>query len=128
MAWQRYQTEQRSRSASFKSNFSSKSAAIESRSSLRQQNSALGKGRVDEEALYSNSDFHNAPEGRNQYSTGRMGWMAHRKWKETKQQPGTAGPGNMLACCLISFHFLWAIHPVAFRIFPLFGFVYLASA
>ena len=37
--------------------------------------------------------------------------MAHRKWKDPKQQPGTAGPGNMLGCCLISFHFLWAIHP-----------------
>ena len=35
--------------------------------------------------------------------------MAHRKWKETKEQPGTAGPGNMLSCCLISFHFLWVI-------------------
>ena len=35
--------------------------------------------------------------------------MAHRKWKETKQQPGTAGPGNMLGCGLVSFHFLWAI-------------------
>ena len=38
--------------------------------------------------------------------------MAHRKWKETKQQPsmlpGPAVPG----CCLISFHFLWAIHPI----------------
>ena len=45
-------------------------------------------------------------------STGRMGWMAHRKWKEAKQLPDTAGPGNMLVCCLISFHFLWAIHPV----------------
>ena len=33
--------------------------------------------------------------------------MAHRKWKETKQQPCTAGPGNMLGC--ISFYFLWAI-------------------
>ena len=44
--------------------------------------------------------------------TGRMGWMAHRKWKEIKQQPGTAGPGNMLDCCLLSFHFLWAIHPI----------------
>ena len=32
-----------------------------------------------------------------------MGWMAHRKWKEAKQLPGTAGPGNMLGCCLISF-------------------------
>ena len=35
--------------------------------------------------------------------------MAHRKWKEVKQQQGTAGPGNMLGCCLVSFHFLWAI-------------------
>ena len=35
--------------------------------------------------------------------------IAHRIWKETKQDPGTAGPGNMLGCCLISFHFLWAI-------------------
>ena len=35
--------------------------------------------------------------------------MAHRKWKETKQQPGTAGPGNMLGWCLVSFHFLWSI-------------------
>ena len=46
------------------------------------------------------------------HSTGRMGWMAHRKWKEIKQQPGTAGPGNMLGCSLVSFHFLWAIHPI----------------
>ena len=38
--------------------------------------------------------------------------MAHRKWKEIKQQPGTAGPGNMLGCYLLSFHFLWAIHPI----------------
>ena len=44
--------------------------------------------------------------------TGRMWWMAHRKWKEAKQLPGTAGPGNMLGCCLIYFHFLWAIHPI----------------
>ena len=35
--------------------------------------------------------------------------MAHGKWKETKLQPGTAGPGNMLGCSLVSFHFLWAI-------------------
>ena len=35
--------------------------------------------------------------------------MAQRKWKDTKLQPGVAGPGNMLGCCLISFHFLWAI-------------------
>ena len=45
-------------------------------------------------------------------STGRMGWMAHRKWKEAKQLPGTAGSGNMLGCSLIFFHFLWAIHPI----------------
>ena len=38
--------------------------------------------------------------------------MPYRKWKECKQQPGTAGPGNMLGCCLIYFHFLWAIHPI----------------
>ena len=42
-------------------------------------------------------------------SAGRMGWMSHRKWKDIKQQPGTAGPGNMLGSCLVSFHFLWAI-------------------
>ena len=35
--------------------------------------------------------------------------MAHRKWKENKQQPGTTGPGNMLGSSLVSFHFLWAI-------------------
>ena len=35
--------------------------------------------------------------------------MAHRIWKETKQEPGTAEPGNMIDCCLVSFHFLWAI-------------------
>ena len=44
-----------------------------------------------------------------------MGYMAPRKWKEIKQQPDTAGPGNILGCCLLSFHFLWplwAIHPI----------------
>ena len=35
--------------------------------------------------------------------------IAHRKWKETKLQPGTAGIGNMLGRCLVSFHFMWAI-------------------
>ena len=35
--------------------------------------------------------------------------MAHRIWKETKQQPNTAGPGNMLDCCLVSFLSLWDI-------------------
>ena len=38
--------------------------------------------------------------------------MAHRKWKEMKQQPsllpGPAVPG----CCLIYLHFLWAILPI----------------
>ena len=37
--------------------------------------------------------------------------IAHRKLKETKQEPGTAGPGNMLGCCLVSFYFLFP-HPV----------------
>ena len=41
-----------------------------------------------------------------------MGWIAHRKWKEIKQQPSTAGPGNMLGCCLLSFYFLEAIHTI----------------
>ena len=35
--------------------------------------------------------------------------MAHRIWIETKQEPGTAGKGNLLGCCLVSFHFLWTI-------------------
>ena len=39
--------------------------------------------------------------------------IEHRKWRETKQQPsmlpGPAVPG----CCLVSFDFLWAGHPVA---------------
>ena len=35
--------------------------------------------------------------------------MAHRKWRETKLHPDTAGPGSMLGWCLISFNFLWAI-------------------
>ena len=47
-----------------------------------------------------------------EFRTGRIRWMSHRKWNETKQQPrmlpGPAVPG----CCLISFHFLWAIHPI----------------
>ena len=41
-----------------------------------------------------------------------VGWMSHRKWKETKQDPsmlpGPAVPGS----CLASFHFRWAIHPI----------------
>ena len=43
------------------------------------------------------------------FSTALVLRMAHMIWKETKQQPDTAGPGNMLGCCLVSFHFLWAI-------------------
>ena len=38
--------------------------------------------------------------------TGWMEWMSHRKRKETKQQPGTAGPGNILGCCLVNLHVL----------------------
>ena len=39
--------------------------------------------------------------------TVRVDSLPHRKWKEIKQEPGTAGPGNMLGCCLIYFHFRW---------------------
>ena len=39
--------------------------------------------------------------------TVRVDSLPHRKWREIQQQPGTAGPGNMLGCCLIYFHFLW---------------------
>ena len=41
-----------------------------------------------------------------------MEWMSHRKWKETKQQPGTAGPGDILLCCLVSLFFLCDIHSI----------------
>ena len=36
-------------------------------------------------------------------STGRMGWIAHRKWKEAKQLPGTAGSsrGSRSIRCLL---------------------------
>ena len=43
------------------------------------------------------------------HSTACGHGMAYRKWKETKVHPGTAGPGNMLGCRLVSFHFLLAI-------------------
>ena len=39
-------------------------------------------------------------------------WMSHRKQKDTKQQPGTAGPGNILGCCLVSLCFLCDIHSI----------------
>ena len=45
-------------------------------------------------------------------STGRMGWMAHRKWKEIKQQPSMLPGPAVSGCCLVSFHFMWAIHPI----------------
>ena len=45
-----------------------------------------------------------------QIHTEWMEWMSHRKRKETKQQPGTAGPGNMLGCCLVSHCLLYDIH------------------
>ena len=38
-----------------------------------------------------------------------MDRIVDRIWKKTKQQPSTAGPGNILGCCLVSFHFLWFI-------------------
>ena len=38
--------------------------------------------------------------------------MSHMKWKETKQQSGTAGPGNILGCCLVSLSFLCDIHSI----------------
>ena len=41
------------------------------------------------------------------HSTVRVDSLPHRKWNEIKQQPGTAGPGNLLGCCLIYFHFRW---------------------
>ena len=41
------------------------------------------------------------------HCTVRVDSLPHRKWKEIQQQPGTGGPGNMLGCCLISFHFRW---------------------
>ena len=43
--------------------------------------------------------------------------MAHRKQKETKQQPGTAGPGYILGCCLASLRFLCDIHSVLYSWF-----------
>ena len=41
------------------------------------------------------------------HSTVRVDSLPHRKWREIQQQPGTAGSGNMLGCCLIFLHFLW---------------------
>ena len=41
-----------------------------------------------------------------------MEWMSHRKWRDTKQQPGTGGPGNILGCCLVSLRFLCDLHTI----------------
>ena len=41
-----------------------------------------------------------------------MEWMSHRKRKETKQQPGPAGPGSILGCCLFSLSFLCDLHSI----------------
>ena len=38
--------------------------------------------------------------------------MAHRKWKEIKQQPSMLPGPAVSGSCLASFHFLWAIHPI----------------
>ena len=38
--------------------------------------------------------------------------MSHRKLKETKQQPDTAGTGDTLGCCLVSLRFLCDIHSI----------------
>ena len=47
------------------------------------------------------------------YNTGCGRRMANRKWKETKQQPGTAGPGNMIGCYYVSFFPFPVGHSVA---------------
>ena len=41
-----------------------------------------------------------------------MGWMSHRNWKETKQQPSMFPGPAVSGCCSISFHYLWAIDPI----------------
>ena len=64
------------------------------------------------------------------YRADGYGWMAHRKWKESKQQPSMCSKHTLMTdekfyspldlppdfpvpcCCLVSFHFLWAIHPI----------------
>ena len=42
--------------------------------------------------------------------TGRMGWMAHRKWKDNKQQPSMLPGPTVPGCYLLSF--LRPIHPI----------------
>ena len=60
--------------------------------------------------------------------TVRIDSLPHRKWKENKQQPGTAGPGNMFGCSLVSFHFLWgklSTRTVQVYMWVFFAFVYI---
>ena len=45
-------------------------------------------------------------------TTEWMEWMTHRKRKETKQQPGTAEPGNIPGCFLVSLRFVCDIHSI----------------
>ena len=42
----------------------------------------------------------------------RVDSFPHRKWREIQQQTGTAGPGNILSCCLVSLSFLCDIHSI----------------
>ena len=42
-------------------------------------------------------------------STVPVDRMAHRKWKEMKQQPSILPDPAVPGCNLVSFHFLWAI-------------------
>ena len=60
--------------------------------------------------------------GREATSTVRMGWISHRKWKETKQQPNMLPGPAVLGCCLVSFHFLWAIHPIR-PVYPIWHYI-----
>ena len=52
-----------------------------------------------------------------QLTTEWLEWMSHRKQKEAKQQPGTAGPGNIFGCSLVSLRFLCDIHSIQSLIF-----------
>ena len=76
-----------------------------------------GKGEEDtnrEISLKAHSSYRELQHGltKEEPYTEWMEWMSHWKWKETKQQPGTAGPGNILGCCLVSLPFLCDIHSV----------------
>ena len=45
-------------------------------------------------------------------SAGCTGRMAHRKWKEIKQQPSMLPAPAVPGSCLVSIYFRWAIHPI----------------